>query len=630
MKKISIKKNTTTTILIILFVSILSNWQLIELRHYPDTQSLGNQDFNRHIAHILNFRDAFLDGQILPRLQLPPLDAPSLPVFQYYGTLMGFVCLPFLLIKLNPLLSLALGLILVKFLGGCALYLAGRLYCSNKNICILATLSYLLSPYILSNVLGRIAFPEATAHAMLPILFYGLIRILIKNDFYGVLITSLSILLLALAHPIFLEYGIFFALIFMIISSAKKNALFWGLLAILIGILISSFQWFPALIEYKNFSAPSFQFDSSPFSNKIFTSPKGLYWLPDSLADRKITHEDRLFLTPGILTLPSIGIILTLKEKTRLSVGLLCVLVIALILSFAPFDIWAYLPKFFHALQFPYRILAFVALFSSLSFCLIPEKYSPINIYLSIIIVILLQSIPILSQSFIDKPLFNYSDKDYKDRFANRDYKFASIDPSPAEDNILEITGNWLYQTTENSLEVKTIKDYKIGDFEQPIISKNLLENFDSKSTNKLYTLIDIYNFNSFNNSLKDNNFIDFQSSIIEIIYSKGYIRIYKFSKMPPSIKDIYIELPISYSSFYLVKQNGLNLNKIPSIHGLILFKTSDFINPIKVIYKLPLFSLFLTTLGLILLIISYDILSFQSIISHFLINLISKLYTTK
>jgi hypothetical protein len=120
--KLAISKFDAAVFTLIIIVSIIINYQLLFLRDIPDTPMV-DQDFSKHLAYIMNFYDAFVDGQILPRLQLLPSTLPSLPIFQFYGTLLGFITIPFLLLKLNPLLALALGLITIKAIGGMALYL---------------------------------------------------------------------------------------------------------------------------------------------------------------------------------------------------------------------------------------------------------------------------------------------------------------------------------------------------------------------------------------------------------------------------------------------------------------------------------------------------------------------------
>lgn len=538
--KLAISKFDAAVFTLIIIVSIIINYQLLFLRDIPDTPMV-DQDFSKHLAYIMNFYDAFVDGQILPRLQLLPSTLPSLPIFQFYGTLLGFITIPFLLLKLNPLLALALGLITIKAIGGMALYLSCKLYNHNGNICLTSTISYLLSPYILSNVLGRMDFPEATAHGTIPILFYGLIRIILKQDFQGILVTSLSVLLLALAHPIFLEYGVFFAFVFLVISSPNKNIFYLGFFALLIGAMISAFQWYPAFLEKDNFSAPFIE--DSPFYRGNLSSMKGLFWFADSLADRKISIEDRLFLTPGILTLPALVIILSLKTKTRLSIGLLGVLMISLILSFAFFDIWTFLPKFTWALQFPYRILSFVALFTSLAICSIPNHRANYIAFL-LIFVVFLQAYPILVQPFPSLPLFPLTKKDFKEVYANKYYSYVP--------------------------------------------NRQILDEISSKIT------------------IKKEQSIYIQSNMVETLYAKGYERIYKLPKIKAGVKYAYTELPIAFSRLFSVEQGTLSLSSIPSINSLTLVRTNNFSTSIKVIYAPPIISTILSVLGLLILVYSY------------------------
>ncbi len=175
----SFLKNYVFPALFLAVVSVCTLWQFISTGPIPETP---NNDLARHAAAITNFKFAFMDSQYLPRMQLLPSSYPDLPVFQFYGSMLGFLSLPFLAMKLPPLISLMFGLLVIRCLGAFALYATGRMLEANCWASLLASASYLLTPYLISNVYGRVAIPEATAHGLIAVLLYGLVRLAIRKD----------------------------------------------------------------------------------------------------------------------------------------------------------------------------------------------------------------------------------------------------------------------------------------------------------------------------------------------------------------------------------------------------------------------------------------------------------------
>lgn len=357
-------------------ISLVTLWQFFVLKSIPETP---NQDLARHIASVINFRDAFLDGQFLPRMQLLPASYPDLPVFQFYGSMLGLLSLPFLSLNFEPILAVALAIFIVRWLGAIAIYASGRLLGANRLASLLASLSYLLTPYLISNVYGRVALPEATAHGLIAVLFYGVLRLAIRADFAAIAIVCSSIVGLSLAHPIFLIYGCIMGGL-VIVTSCSARAIIINGLVFVGSFLIASFQWYPGfLIRYE--FATEFINTSPTYANR-FTSYSGLFGFPASLSDENILASgSTLFFTPGILTLP-ILIALISTIRLRFAFSLLCGLILFLLLSYTPFDLWRFVPQIFWSVQFPYRLLAFVSLFTAIGVCVALPRLSALQFLL--------------------------------------------------------------------------------------------------------------------------------------------------------------------------------------------------------------------------------------------------------
>ena len=401
-------------------VSLLTVWHILILGYIPETPA---QDLAKHVASILNFKDAFFDGQYLPRLQLPPAQIPDLPVFQFYGSLTGFLCMPFLLLGFAPVTALTLGILLIRWVGAIAIHKTGRLLGANSWCSSLAAAAYLLTPYMISNFYGRVAIPEATAHGVIAILFYGLIRLYQRPDGLGVAVIGLAIVALSLSHPIFLLFGCIVAAFFSLLLLrvwflALMGCVFIG------GMLLASFQWLPGFLYHGDFAT---NFTSvNPFYQNHLTSYSGLYWWPRSLAEEQGRLEEaRLFLTPGIFSLPML-FMLAVKIKQPLCRATFGTLLLVLIASYSPFNLWKFGPEFLWALQFPYRLLAIVALLTSISLCLTLKDIRPSH-WAILVTVLFLQNAGILLQKpYSVRLAIGNDDKAVGESFANQDYTARS------------------------------------------------------------------------------------------------------------------------------------------------------------------------------------------------------------
>lgn len=405
---------------LLLAISLLTVWQILALGYIPETPA---NDLAKHIASILNFKDAFFSGQYLPRLQLPPASLPDLPYFQFYGSLPGYLSLPFLAVGCEPIVALTLGVLLIRWIGAVAIYGTGRLVGANTWASSLAGVVYLLTPYIISNFYGRVAVPEAAAHGVIAIFFYGVIRLFVRADTIGVIVTNLAIVVLSLAHPIFLLFGLLAGALFSLFLLRGRSLFLMGCV-LFGGLLLAGFQWVPGFLYRSDFVS---HFTSlSPFEQRQWTSLSGLIGLPQSLAEEGLLRSgSRLYLTPGVLTIPVL-IMLVLKIREPLGRATLGCLVIFLIASYSPFNFWKYLPHFFWAVQFPYRLLAFAALLTSIGLCLTLKNLRPYQ-WVILVAVMLIQSTAILIQKPYSVPLsVGANGEVVKKLFASQDYAWSA------------------------------------------------------------------------------------------------------------------------------------------------------------------------------------------------------------
>ena len=187
-------------------LAFLSVFQLL-IPHYWIAYAT-NEDLKRHIALGLNFRDALLQGQIIPRLQPNPLSIPDIPVFQYYGFLSSLFTQPGLMFGLSPFHALISGVVIIRWLAEIGIYITCRILNLTRSASAIAVIAWISFPYIQSNFYGRIAIPETFAQAILVMLPLSWAIASYRSKRIAAIVVAVTVLLLALAHPIFLMWGV--------------------------------------------------------------------------------------------------------------------------------------------------------------------------------------------------------------------------------------------------------------------------------------------------------------------------------------------------------------------------------------------------------------------------------------
>ncbi len=345
-------------------LALLSAFQLLLPQNIPHTP---NEDLARHVALALNFHDALLEGQFIPRLQSgSQVVIPDIPVFQYYGFLSSLFAQPGLVLGLSPLHALILGVVIIRWFATIAIYLTCRILNFSQQASVLAVVAWLSFPYIQSNLYGRVAIPETFAQAILALLPLSWALAAYYSKGVTSLAVMLTILMLALAHPIFLMWGagiivIMIIYAFIINRRDSAEALFVGLL---LGVSFSSFQWLPAILSSHDLTLTYYFY--SPFFKANLTSLSGFIGWPKVLAEN---GGGEYYFSVSMWLIPALVGAITYcynKNKSRpdMLINILFLLIFCFI-AYSPIDFWKFLPKSTWATQFPYRLLSIVAIYSA-------------------------------------------------------------------------------------------------------------------------------------------------------------------------------------------------------------------------------------------------------------------------
>ena len=188
-------------------------------------------------------------------LQIPCRWVPDMgygngyPLFNYYSALPYYI---------GGLLSFALGLInsakalffIPLVLAGVTMFLlANKLF--GKEAGFLSAILYLFAPYRALDSYVRGAVAESFAIALVPLVFYFVLRIIEKPDKKEIILGSLSLSAFLLSHNImtmfFMPFAIIWGLVFLILNKWKN----WKslLISFILGIGLSAFFLIPVFLE---------------------------------------------------------------------------------------------------------------------------------------------------------------------------------------------------------------------------------------------------------------------------------------------------------------------------------------------------------------------------------------------
>ena len=404
------------------------------------------------------------------------------------------------------------------------------------------------------------------------------------------------------------------------------------LIGLVLGVFISSFQWFPILTSFHDFAT---QFSGeSPFYSAHLTSLSGLFGLPHAL------REDgaKYYFTVSSWIIPVIfcAFLRTATSKKDRNDILLFILLtlIFLFISYSPMNFWQFLPKFTWATQYPYRMLSFVGSFAVI---LLAYIFDSINSKRKIIPPVLMAATivflsgpsllaPVTWQKNIFKPGI-----DVKDNFPDYDYlvidkselgKVVFLDGWLRKDNLVpipalesDITLNF---AGESGLPLGRGERVRIIDAKtrRSILDKDL---FVSSTGEKISINIPhgvrsvsivpsrYFKLSKIDPRSTDRRMLSLRLSSIfwaprstTVIWASdvkrivlgGYKRAYiVMSKGLPPPSMYLVELPLAYSRFQEITQSGVMLQKRPSYNGLTLVSTSRIDLPIVASYNVPVLS---------------------------------------
>lgn len=305
----------------------------------------------------------------------------------FYSPLTAYIPMIFALFTNSYVVMLKLFMYIVSIATGITMYRFMRTLTKNKNVAIIASATYILVPYRLTDMYIRVAIAELTSFIFLPLIFLGTYKILQrKNDKllnFDFIIGTAGLLL---THTVITLYTAIFCIVYVLVQcisqiilekDKSKNTRYLKviftqfIINAIIVLILTSFYTIPMLMH--------------KYSANYEVFKEGRMLRLDALIENKVNASNLFFDNSYMIYCLGIGTILGMiitpftykkiqEEKYRnlynfsLISGLISII---MSLDIFPFE---KLPSILTMLQFSFRMLEFSAFFLCIVVAINAEK----------------------------------------------------------------------------------------------------------------------------------------------------------------------------------------------------------------------------------------------------------------
>lgn len=350
----------------IIFLGLIILVSCFNLRYIFQPGLFRAHDIENHLARVANYYLAIKDGHFPVRWARNLNFKFGYPVFNYNYPLANILCYPLIVIGLSIEESLKIVLFLAYLGSGIFMYLwLRKLF--NSVAGLVGAILYLCAPYQFLDLYVRGVVGENLSFALLPAILYFITVLTEKPNKLKFLLLVLGTFMFSLSHNIMVMI-IGPLIILYLIYITRKNSSFWftnALKAVLLGFLLSSFFWIPAILEAKYVTLEAFNYKTVFLDH--FVNIKQLFYGPWQNGYSVKGPDDTMSFQLGLgqwLVLVISGILLfKFKRSKKDSIGLLsitgliiCGLAIFLMLPISRL-LWNIIPILGY-MQYPWRLLS--------------------------------------------------------------------------------------------------------------------------------------------------------------------------------------------------------------------------------------------------------------------------------
>ncbi len=330
------------------------------------------EDFVPHVVTIVQARMALDEGQFPLRVAPWQHNGWQYPEYQFYSPLpYTFAAIVYRwLTPTNPYLALKLGLWLALVMAGFFTYRLTAWLSGSRPAALLAGAIYMAAPYFMNNIHARGAFPEVVAQGLMPAVVYSSARCYAKPGLGRLVPAAVAWFALATTHTITWVYGTLFVGLWLLLLGGRPRKTLARLMrsgaAYVFGCLLALYFLAPVVLT-DNVQVRTGL--NNPYTLNWYT-PLPALLSPVSVApEPQPGHAAAPHLHPAVgwpmlagwavvfYTLVTQPALLWRRAALRFARPLLALFVVALFMTWSPFDFWSVLPRFLRVTQYPYRIL---------------------------------------------------------------------------------------------------------------------------------------------------------------------------------------------------------------------------------------------------------------------------------
>lgn len=429
-----------------------------------------SHDGEAHVARFAAYFKAFQDGQIPPRWAGDLNFRYGSPLFIFYYPLPGTIASVIHALRINLENSFKLIMALAFILAPLAFYTWSSILV-GRSIAFVGSLLYGFAPYHFLDLYVRGDVAEILSFVFVPLVFLYIEKSKTHNSLKYILIGSICYALLILSHnaislmfsPVFLTYSL---------VQAKRRRVVSCTFLLLVGLLLSSFFWLPALAEGQFAQAKLLIGDM--YKLHFPTLQQLVYSSFGFGADVAKSGGLSPQIGPAHILLAFVSGLFILKKTKEYKIisYWFALFIVVVFLSLRQSDfIWQHVPilKLF---QFPWRFTAASSFIAAVLGLYVLKSFSNKKILIAVAVLLLITSFPLVKT----KEISTKDDRFYYAYKGNTDYHGAAStiwsagDPGEyAKSQIEIISGNAMVKnlTKKSNLhkfEVDADSDAKILD----------------------------------------------------------------------------------------------------------------------------------------------------------------------
>lgn len=356
-----LKKININIYFILFFVFIFSSSIFVDFQIHSD-------DIFFHLNRIQGLKDAFLDGQFLPKIYPYTNNGYGYANSLFYCDIFFYPAAILYMLGFSLVISYKIMLFTYIIIGTILVnYLANKLFKNNFKLIFIIMSIYCLNPYRYIVCFYRSAFSEFLAITFLPIVIYSFIEIFYNHKNRPVM-TAMALSLILLSHNIsFIFISIIYVILYLVYfitsKSNRKDITILTLKVMILGFLITMFYTLPMLEQlfHQEFKVQYFSeyFDLSTTTTKFKDLINPL--MPINTLDYVL--ETITNYSTGIVAIfiPLLNIN-KIKNKWILTLTIIHYVIIAIIIGIIPI----HLIDILNTVQFVFRF-NFIIIFTSIT-----------------------------------------------------------------------------------------------------------------------------------------------------------------------------------------------------------------------------------------------------------------------